>query len=444
MMKNAPVDLVPTAVEELVIGQVLYSKDVISRAALMLKPHHFGNKRCSIIYGACLELWRNETGVDLVTVYMELKKRGQITPGEGAYTLANYTYHVASTIHFEDHASIVLDQFKRRTLLNASNTLYNAIEDNADTSAAIAQMNADLDSAIIADVETDVSGAHVAYELMNNPNKPKPIYLGMRGLDDYLFILPGNVITVKGEPGAGKTAFVLSAVLNLLPQVKVWMVSLEMNPSELMTRALCQLAEVDIDLALQDKLLDQDKERMAMCANNYGDMLDRLRIEPAESMEMDVLRSKGEHMVKRRGIGLIVLDYAQLVDADPKRYPSQVQQLEAVSKTVRAIARKNDVPILEVVHISKDGSEHGTKQFEKDAHARIAISMDATGARFVDLLKNRNGQTKFGLPLPCKMRHGMVGRETPPAWAPSHIKPVDRRQPDQSSKPDDNDEPPPF
>lgn len=447
--QHTAMELVPVEVESLVIGQILYSGDVISRAARLLKSSHFGDKRCAEIYEACLELWRQDKAVDLVTVYTELKRRGQIEPGQRAFDLAQYTNHVAQITNFEDHASIVLDHFRKRTLLTASHTILASIEGREDTTSVISRMNADIEAASIADTESDVSGAEIAYEVMNSPS-PKPLYLGMKLVDDYVFVLPGNVVTVKGEPGAGKTAFVLSAILNLLPRVEVWMVSLEMSPKELMTRALCQLAEVDIADALQgdSRLHADDKARMAQAANIHAPMLGRLRIEPAESMNLDVFRSRAEHMVKNRGTGLIVLDYAQLVDADPERYRTQVLQLEAVSKTVRAVGRKMEVPVIEVVHISKDGTEHGTKQFEKDAHVRLAIEVNEKGERFVSVLKNRNGRTAFQLPLTCVMKHGIMGRETPPDWAGSIApKPFDPRagMPNNRTEPAKEDsEPAPF
>lgn len=434
MNDHKALELIPTDMERLVIGQILYSKDVISRAGRILKPEHFGDERCRVIYATCQELWRNDVGVDLLTVYYEMKKNGTCEPGQRAYDLATYTYPVAQISNFEEHAAVVLDHYRRRTLLTASSTLLHGIEDRTDTADVISQMNADIEAATIANQETDVSGAEVAYDVMNNPNKPKPLFLGMGKLDDFVFLLPGNMITIKGDAGSGKTAFVLSAVLNLLPKVSPWIVSLEMSETELMTRALCQLAETDIDLALKGELSDPDKERMAMCANHYGDILDRLRIEPVESMSLDEYRSKAEHMVKRRGVGLIVLDYAQLMDADHKRYPTQTQQLEAISKGIRATARRLNVITIVVVHISKDGTEHGTKQFEKDAHVRLAIEADATGARFVSALKNRNGRTCSQIALVSKMRHGMVGREVPPAWAPSRINPIQRRSPDEPNE----------
>lgn len=413
-------DLIPSEVEKLVIGQVLYSPDVISRAVRMLKPEHFGDDECRTVYTACMELWHRDVAIDLVTVYTELRKRGEIELGEQTYRFGSYTWRVAGTKNFEDHAAIVLDHFRRRTLLGASQAIERGIGEQSDTSEVIARIMEDVERATVSTSQSAVSGADVAYQLMNSP-RPKPMYLGMGQLDDMVFLLPGNIVTVKGAAGSGKTAFMTSALLNVLPQVKTWIVSLEMNKEELMTRVLCQLAETDISEALRDRLLDDEKARMANCATTFNTMLDRFQIDPGESMGLDEFRAKADHMVRREGVGLIVLDYAQLVDADHKRYPQQVQQLEAISKGVRATARRLEVPILVVVHISKDGTEHGSIQFEKDAHVRLSIEREQGSEQMtVSVLKNRNGTVGMAQ-LNCRFRHGMVGRVTPPDWAPSNV-----------------------
>lgn len=417
---NEQMDLIPLEIEQLVVGQVLYSPEIIGRAARGLKAEHFGDPECRKVYTAALDLWRSDVGVDLMTVYMELRKRGGMETGLQVSELAGYMYHVAQTTHFDDHVRIVLEYFRRRTLLGASEAIASGLQGNDDTSQVISKMMEDVERATIETSGDDVSGAEVAYELMNSP-RPKPMYLGMGKLDDLVFLLPGNIVTMKGAAGSGKTAFMVSALLNMLPRVRTWIVSLEMNKEELMTRVLCQLAEVDISDALQDRLHSKDKERMAICAGTHAEMLDRFRIDPGETMGLDEFKAKAEHMVKRNGCGLIVLDYAQLVDADHKRYPQQVQQLEAISKGVRATARKLNVPILVVVHISKDGTEHGSIQFEKDAHVRLSIEREQGSDHMqVNVLKNRNGVVGAA-DLNCRFRFGMVGRTAPPDWAPSNL-----------------------
>ena len=421
-------DLIAVDVEQIVMGQLLFC-DVTAKAARRLKVEHFGIRSHGTIYGTCLDLWREGTGIDLVTVTMRLKRMGRLDEVGGAVALAGFTNRVASPRHLDSHIDIMHEYAALRTLRRAGDTLrLGGVGD--DPMELISGLNASVQRATMADNDEDVDAGELAYALLNTNDKPKPIYLGMAGVDSLVFILPGNMVTIKAAAGVGKTAFVLSAVLNLLPVRKTWFVSLEMSAEELMTRALCQLAEVDIDLALIDRLTEQDRAKMAKAANDHAGLFSKqLNIDNSGEMNIDVFRAKAEHKVKNEGVGLIVIDYAQLMEADGKRYPSQVQQLEAISKGIRATGRTLGVPILCIVHVNKAGDEHGTIQFEKDAHVRLSLEREKGVEHMtVDVLKNRNGRVGM-ITTPCVMRHGIVGRNTPPDWSRSPDPPTPTRTP---------------
>jgi len=436
MMPNT--DLIATDIEEIIVGQLLFDADVTAKAARKLKPEHFGISIHATIYSTCLDLWRDGIGVDVITVGDRLKRTGRLEDVGGYYALVGFTTRVAASTHFDDHVGILHDYAALRTLREAGDTLRsNGVGD--DPMELISALSASVQRATMADGDEDVDAGEMAYALLNTNDRPKPIYIGMAGLDELVFILPGNMVTIKAAAGVGKTAFVLSAVLNLLPVRKTWFVSLEMTAEELITRALCQIAQVDIDLALIDRLTEEDRGKLARAANDHADMLSkRLRIDNSGEMNIDVFRAKAEHKVKNEAVGLIVIDYAQLMDADAKRFPSQVQQLEAISKGIRATGRTLGVPILCIVHVNKEGVEHGTIQFEKDAHVRISLEREkGADIMTVDVMKNRNGRVGL-VTTPCVMRHGTVGRHGPPDWVGGYtplplpipkLPPVDWTQP---------------
>jgi replicative DNA helicase len=410
-------DLIPTSCERLVVGQVIYATDMVTKAAVKLKPEHFGDPRSREAYTACLELWRNGTAVDLITVAYQMQKAGHNLV-ESSTFLSECMYHVASTVHFDEHVAIVREHYGLRTLRIAGHHMMEGAVVGEDPVTLMSGLNVDFESASATDGD-DVNGAEVAYALLNATDKPKPLYLGMGQLDELVFVMPDNFITLRAPAGVGKTAFLLSAVLNLLEHRKVWFVSLEMSANDLMARALCQLAMVDIDKMMMDRLTTEERERLAKAANEYAHILTNLSIDNAGTMNIDVFRAKAEHKVKNEKVGMIIIDYAQLMDADSKRYPNRTDQLEVISKGLRATARTLAVPILCVVHVNKDGVEHGSIQFEKDSHVRIALSREqGADTMKAEILKNRNGRVGMA-EIHCVMRHGIVGRSTAPAWATS-------------------------
>jgi replicative DNA helicase len=421
-------DLIPVSAERLVMGQVLYEPDVITKAAVRLKPEHFGDGRTRNAYETALDLWRKGGVVDLLTVTYAMHKGGWNLTDASTF-LSECMYNVASTKHFDDHAAIVREHYGLRTLRIAGHEMVKGAVVGKDPVSLMSGLNVDFESATATESD-DVNGAEIAYALLNTANKPKPIYLGMGPLDDLVFVMPDNFITLRAIAGAGKTAFLLSSVLNLLPARKVWFVSLEMSAADLMARALCQLAMVNIDSMMMDRLDNEQRDRLAKCANDYGHILKNLLIDNAGTMNIDVFRAKADHKVKNEKCELIVVDYAQLMDADAKRYPSQTERLEVISKSLRATARTLQVPILCVVHVNKEGVEHGTIQFEKDAHVRLSLSREpGKDIMEAEVLKNRNGKVGVAK-INCLMQYGIVGRTTPPAWAdrPDPAAPYNPRQ----------------
>ena len=408
--------LIPTEAERLVIGQILTDHRLMTGAAQFLKPEHFGDKSCREAYEAALAVWRDGRGVDLVTVAHEIRKKQEHFDPAVFAMLAEFTRPVAQTIHFPYHAEIIREHYASRVLMDAGRSLIDGTAKGSDPLELIAPANEALSRAVMADESTDVDAGLLAADLMNTSARPKPMYLGMANLDGIVWMLPGNVVTVRAEAGVGKTAFVLSAVLNLLPILKTWIVSLEMPAAELVMRALCQIAQVDIDRAMLGHMDEAERERLGRAAIDNADTLSRMTIDDSGGMSTDEFLAKAEHRVKE-GVGLIVIDYAQLMSADKKLYPNQVSELEAISKCIRSTARKLSVPILCVVHINKAGEDHGTSQFEKDAHVRLHLSRDkGADMMSVEVLKNRNGRPGRE-EVPCRMQWGCVGRITPPYWA---------------------------
>lgn len=421
-------DLNPREAEDVVIGQVLFEPGCISRAATILKPDHFYGAAHRTTFSAAMDLWRDGTAVDLITMTHKLRKDRKLDLVGGAYQLVQWTRHVAQTTHLEEHALIVREQFSLRILREAGQKM-SALDVTADTDAIIGAVTAELGKAVSSDIQNDVNAAERAYALSNEV-RPKPWYFGMEGLDQTVFILPGNVITISAPAGVGKTAFCLCAAINLSPVLKPWFVSLEMPADELITRAKCQFAKVDISDALRDQMTPLEAERMAMVSGH--EFLQKLTIHDSGDMTIDDFRARAEHKVRNEGVGLIVLDYAQLMEADRKRYPNEALQNEAISKGIRATARSLNVPILLIVHLNRQGEAHGSTQYEKDAHVRLKLSREVgSPVMDVDIVKNRNGATG-SIRTPCDMRYGLVGkRDNIPPYNPRAGMPDNRTEPNR-------------
>lgn len=416
------IDLIPVDAEDVVLGAIILDSTAMSRAMKFLRYEHFGQQTHQIVYEVIAKMWKEGTPIDIVTVAHEMRTSATLPTlggwGPACSMMLGWSNRVASSKHIDKHCAIVREHYSRRVLKNTGIRLVNSTTQGIqDADEILAGMTKDIQRASSGDLNVDVNAGERAYAMMNNPERPKPIYLGMGPLDQTVFILGGNVVTVSAPSGVGKTAFVLSAVLNLMPTIKPWFVSLEMPADELIQRALCQMCFVDIDRALEGKLTDQEKGRMAEAANKYSDVLGLLDIDDSGEMSVESFQAKAEHKVTNEGVGLIAIDYMQLMSA--KGYGNKSDELEAISKGVRAVSRKLNVPILEVVHVNKLGLVHGSSQFEKDAHVRMMLKRDVGNpVMIVEVEKNRNGKVG-NMNIPCSMQYGLVGRDGPPHWVTS-------------------------
>lgn len=428
--------MIPTDAEDVVLGAVILDSTAMSRSMKFLRSEHFGQQPHRIVYAAAEKMWKHGTPIDIVTISHEMRYSEALNTlggwGPTCAMMLGWSNRVASSKHIDKHCAIVREFYSRRVLKNTGIRLINSTSKGIqDPDEILAGMAKDIQAASGGDLSVDVNAGERAFAMMNNPEKPKPIYLGMGPLDQQVFILEGNIVTISAPSGVGKTAFMLSAVLNLMPQVKPWIVSLEMPANELVQRALCQMCFVDIDRALEGRLSEEEHQRMAEAATKYGDILGLMDIDDSGSMSIDAFAAKAEHKVTNEGVGIIAIDYVQLMEA--KGHRNKADEYEAISKGIRAVARKMKVPILEIVHVNREGLVHGSTQFEKDAHVRMMLKRDVGApVMFVDVEKNRNGRPGK-MDIPCAMQYGLVGRNSPPHWVNSPWSKKPQEEPKQTT-----------
>lgn len=423
-------------VEGIVIGQILFSPDCISRASALLKPDHFFGEAERIVYEAALDMWREGMPVDLITMFHVLNKRGELQKIGGAYQLSKWTNKVGRTIHLEAHCAILREQYSLRILKGSAKRLEN-VGMGDDPDEVIAKHTAEISLASSADIGTDKNAGDVAHRMTNNTIRPKALKLGITNVDDYVSIGPDNMVVITAPSGVGKTAATMCAIMNNVHHRKPWVVSLEMSADELTTRILCGYSGVEIQRAIDGNLSDAENDMMSKAYMDHGELIARLDICDDENMTVDQFRSRADHKVRNEGCEIIAIDYAQLMGADPSQYKNSTERHEVVSRGIKATSKALNVPILLIAQLNKDGDIYGSGQYEKDAHVVIRFySPDGSNAMPFAVLKNRNGRTGKGN-TPCDLAHGLVGRvfDQFAATAP---------HPDNRTEPKKEDEVAPF
>ena len=415
----------PVWAEDIVIGQILYEPGCISRAASMLKPDHFYGSDHRLVFGAALDLWRDGTPVDLVTMFHELHKRKELEKVGGAYRLSKWTNNVAQTIHLEAHCDIIKEQYALRVLKGSAHRLENVTAGD-DPDEVIAMHGEDLARASSVNLGTDKNAAEVAFTIMNDTKRKKPLKLGIAGIDDTVSIGDDSVIVLTAPSGVGKTAATMSAIMNLIHERKPWIVSLEMSAEELTTRVLCGFAGIEIQAAMDGKLTEDENEKMTRAAIEHNSAIERLDICDDDTMTIDQFQARADHKVKNEGVQIIAIDYGQLMGADPSQYKNTTEKHEVVSRGIKATTKRLKVPILLIVQLNKDGDIYGSGQYEKDAHVVIQF-FPPNGSNMMPyhVRKNRNGRTGKGS-TPCDLAFGLVGRMCSAYTGPARPHPDNR------------------
>lgn len=426
----------PVWAEDIVIGQVLYEPGCIGRAAAILKPDHFYGIDHRTVFVAALDLWREGTAVDLITMYHILHKRGELEKIGGAYRLSKWTNAVAQTIHLEDHCDIIKEQYALRVLKSSAYHLQN-VNASDNPNEIIARHNEDIAKASSVNLGDDKNGADVAYRIMNDTVRKKPLKLGIAGVDDTVSVGDDSVIVFTAPSGVGKTAAAMTAIVNMIHERKPWIVSLEMTADELMTRVLCGFAGVEINAAMDGKLTDGEKDRMTKANIDHYNITSRLDICDDDTMTIDQFRARADHKVKNEGCQIIMIDYGQLMGADPSQYKNTTEKHEVVSRGIKATTKALKVPIILIVQLNKDGEIYGSGQYEKDAHVVIQFfPPDGSNRMPYHIRKNRNGRTGKAS-TPCDLAFGLVGRMCSAYTGPARPHPDNRTTPKKEDSPDD-------
>lgn len=410
------VDLYPKEAEGVVIATILMNRSATALAARYLKPEHFYEPRHSTIYTVCLDLWKEGVGVDLVTVAHRLNKAGTLSSVGGYVGLGAYGSLVSSSEHLHDHCGIIREMHSMRVLRAAGQGLMENTNLSTDPMALISSLQQQIIVASHSDISTDVNLAEETYRVLNEPAPPKPLRLGITGIDKYLAIYDGNVIVVSADPGVGKTTTVWNGVLNVAASCKVWYVSLEMPAKELCIRTACKFARVNMADAFQDRLTAEEKTRMALATQAANSIMSTINIEDSGSMSIEQYASLAEHKVKSEGVQLIVVDYLQLMTADSKQYKTEYEVVTAASKCVRRVARTLNVKTIVVSQLSREGQLRSSNQILQDAHVDMRLSADPNRPGFIkaSFKKNRNGPLG-SVDVPTELEFGSVGANT---WTP--------------------------
>lgn len=400
------------AVEQSLLGAILIDKDALIAVAEFLRPEHFYNNANKVIYQAMIRLFEAQEPVDVVTLAAQLKKDGTSKTSGGSPYLSELLTVVPTSAHAVQYGQIIKELYLKRKLISTSAKLTElafkeegsaqSILDEAEQEIfAIAQHSTKRDFIHIK--ETLTESFDRLDELHKHPGGFRGVPTGFSDLD---FKLSGmqdaNLIILAARPGTGKTALVLNIAqyVGVKEQIPVGIFSLEMSKEELVDRLLVGQADIDAWRLKTGKLQDEDFSRLSDAMGELAEA--KIFIDDTPGISILEMRTKARRLQVEHGVKLIIFDYLQLADAG-RRYDSRVQEVGAISQSLKNLARELRVPVLACSQLSRAVESRGTRVPElSDLRESGSIEQDADVVMF--LYREENDMSQWGEQIPTKLR----------------------------------------
>jgi len=381
--------------EQSVLGSILLDNETYASLEGMLAPGHFYKEGHRKIFRAIERLFRRGDPMDLVTLTEELRQSGELESVGSVPYLIGLADSVPTAAYADSYARIVLEKATLRELIGASGRIMQLAYDQAGPLDEV------LDQAEqhIFDLATKKRSTHFEgmptlvtetfahiNELFANPDPVSGLRTGFRELDGMTAGLQRSSLNVlAARPSMGKTAFALTIGLNaaLRGDVSVGIFSLEMSAVQLVTRMLCSEARVDMSRVRNGQLSDRDFQRLADTAGRMSEA--RIFIDDNADLTVMELRSRARRLTAEHDLGLLVIDYLQLMSGGTRSTSENRQQeISAISRGLKALARELDIPILVLSQLSRAVEGRPNKRpMLSDLRESGAIEQDADLVMFI-------------------------------------------------------------
>ena len=350
--------------EQAVLGSCLTDKDAVMEAVAKLKPESFYREDSKLIFEAIFNLYNRSEPIDLVTVKDELTSMGSFENIGGYEYLATLPDKVPTTTNVQKYIEIVEEKNTLRNLIKTANEIielgYNPTEDVDDIMAGaekkifdIIQKKNQKSYTPIKDVLID--SFTKLEELYNQKSRITGVPTGFADLDDKTAGLHGSdLILIAARPAMGKTAFALNIAAHaaIRENVPVAVFNLEMSKDQLVNRMLCMEAMVDSNKVMTGKLDEDDWSKLAGVVGPMSDA--GIYIDDTPGISITEIRTKCRKLKMEKDIGLIVIDYIQLIQGSGSRKNgSREQEIAEISRSLKILAKELNVPVIALSQLSR-------------------------------------------------------------------------------------------
>lgn len=407
-----------------VLGSIMLRTDSMNEILDLINPDSFYSGRHKIIYETILKLFADGKPVDLISVSEKLKDSNRLDQVGGRSYLAEITDAVPSSANIKYYADIVQTKATLRALIEASEKIsamgYNeidAIENILDEAEKkIFNVTNKNDARTLVSIKETLGGAWERIDhLHKNKDEIRGVKTGFKGLDNLLAGLQkSDLIILAARPSVGKTSLALDIArhVGIREKVPVIIFSLEMSAQQLIDRMLAAEAQVNAwKLRTGNLTNEEDFDRIR---DTLGVLSEApIFVDDKPGNNIISMRSTARKLKSEKGIGLIVVDYLQLmVPTNSRNNDNVVQQVTEISRSLKSLARELDVPVLALSQLSRAVEQRGGKPRLSDLRDSGSIEQDADVVAFIhreDKYKDQAERTNIAEILIEKHRNGPTG-----------------------------------
>ena len=382
-------------IEAQVLGAMLLEREAISKVLEVLDEDAFHADYHRKIFQGMVALFERSEPVDTITLAEELRRRGHLDLIGGEPYLVELTMKVTSGANVEYHARIVLEKFLLRGLISATSVVagraFSQTEDAFDlldeAESAIFQISERrLKKSFVSMHKAVHDTIEVLESIHGKHSGVTGVPTGFPALDS----LTGgwqnsDLAIIAGRPSSGKTAFALSlarnAALHREKATPIGIFSLEMSTHQLVMRLLCAEAKVDAHAVRTGKLPEDQWKRLSMAAGRLTNS--NIFIDDTAALGILELRAKARRLKVEKNIGLIIVDYLQLMQG-PRGAENREKEISAISRSLKALAKELNVPVIALSQLSRAVESRTDKRpILSDLRESGAIEQDADVVAFV-------------------------------------------------------------
>ena len=413
--------------EKSLLGALMISNDTLPEILMILRPRDFYEQRHQVIFQAMLDLYDRHQPVDLLTLTSELKTKKKLKEIGGAPYLTELSNFVPAASHAKAYADIIEKASVRRRLIKAGTEIANkAYEDDAVADSLIGEAERQLFEVSDKIVKSDyvpmeellADAFDRIEELHKNKGALRGLKTGFRDLDKKTAgFQKGDLVIIGARPAMGKTTFAQNLAYNIASINKkgVLFFSMEMAANEIIDRMISDVSGVDNWKMRTGNLSDEEFSRIGDALGEMDEI--PIYIDDTSSMTIVELRNKARRAMHDHDIGIVIVDYLQLIQGSDRYKGNRVQEVTEISRGLKILARELEIPVIALAQLSRNVTgRDDPRPVLSDLRESGSIEQDADLVMFLhrpDYYKQNDDnyeETHITELLVAKHRHGAVGK----------------------------------